>query len=366
MAEELLLEPAFLSQTLRSAHETAAEAEACADEARAAALHERAAQGYVAAARRVTDGATRRAVALVANSHARRAWALRRSRGQPSQEPDGARPPPEEDRRPRAEPPPGTLCVGDVLALERRLHALGARGGGAAPELRDVRPQASSASDHRRTEVKRAAAAHVKACLGETWAEMAIDGAPSVGGGLEDDDDFDGDGDEGGDDPSYSRGRRRPPRAAPRATTPADEHARLARAVEALSAANRALTEERDALRRDNAEAAAIREEMRAFKAQYQQKFDALRERLEAFRRDYPSHVNPANATRPGDPDPPKSATDLEAENRALLQKLSAERDTGRKKDAIISRYEHWYRALKASANSKRRPSLTKQADGDR
>ena len=43
-----------------------------------------------------------------------------------------------------------------------------------------------------------------------------------------------------------------------------------------------------------------------------------------------------------------------------------AERDTGRKKDAIISRYEHWYRALKASANSKRRPSLTKQADGDR
>ncbi|KAH8044788.1 hypothetical protein JL721_12746 [Aureococcus anophagefferens] len=50
MAEELLLEPGFLSQTLRSAHETAAEAEACADEARAAALHERAAQGYHVAA----------------------------------------------------------------------------------------------------------------------------------------------------------------------------------------------------------------------------------------------------------------------------------------------------------------------------
>ena len=81
MAEELLLEPGFLSQTLRSAHETAAEAEACADEARAAALHERAAQGYVAAARRVTDGATRRAVALVANSHARRAWAPLRASG---------------------------------------------------------------------------------------------------------------------------------------------------------------------------------------------------------------------------------------------------------------------------------------------
>ena len=333
MAEELLLEPGFLSQTLRSAHETAAEAEACADEARAAALHERAAQGYVAAARRVTDGATRRAVALVANSHARRAWALRRSRGQPSQEPDGARPPPEEDRRPRAEPPPGTLCVGDVLALERRLHALGARGRGAAPDVRDApRP------GDRAARVRGAAAQHVAACLGETWAEDAIGQVAPP----DSDDDAE--------------------RPRPATQTPASEAAALARAVERLAAANAALVAERDDLRRDNAESRAIKAEMVAFKALFQQKFDALRDRLEAFRRDYPSPANPANATRPGDPDPPKSAVDLEAENRQLRARLGAERDAGRKKDAIISRYEHWYRALKASANSKRRPSLTKES----
>ena len=132
--------------------------------------------------------------------------------------------------------------------------------------------------------------------------------------------------------------------------------------MERLTAANAALVAERDDLRRDNAESRAIKAEMVAFKALFQQKFDALRDRLEAFRRDYPSPANPANATRPGDPDPPKSAVDLEAENRQLRARLGAERDAGRKKDAIISRYEHWYRALKASANSKRRPSLTKES----
>ena len=106
---------------------------------------------------------------------------------------------------------------------------------------------------------------------------------------------------------------------------------------------------------------------MRQFKVLYQHKFDALKDALESFRRDYPSTRNPANATRPGDPEPPKSAADLERDNRQLVAKLNAERELGRKKDAIISRYEHWYRALKASANNKRRPSVgAKAGDPDR
>ena len=42
---------------------------------------------------------------------------------------------------------------------------------------------------------------------------------------------------------------------------------------------------------------------------------------------------------------------------RELRAQLAAERDLGRKRDAIIARYEHWYSALKASAAARRRPS---------
>ncbi|KAH8092129.1 hypothetical protein JL720_5716 [Aureococcus anophagefferens] len=216
MAEELLLEPDFLSQTLRSAHETAAEAEACADEARAAALHERAAQGYVAAARRA----------------ARRRWR------------DAPRP-------------------GDRAARVR------------APR-RSTSPPASARPGPRTRSASRAA--------------RPDDDAGGAAGGE----------------------------------TPASEAAALARAVERLAAANAALVAERDDLRRDNAESRAIKAEMVAFKALFQQKFDALRDRLEAFRRDYPSPANPANATRPGDPDPPKSAASANSKRRPSLTKESA------------------------------------------
>ncbi|KAK7235640.1 hypothetical protein SO694_0006613 [Aureococcus anophagefferens] len=327
MAEELLLEPGFLSQTLRSAHETAAEAEACADEARAAALHERAAQGYVAAARRVTDGAAPRARGL-SGDRARGACGPCGGRGA-----SRPRSPTARGRRPRrtggrarsrrrARSASATSSLGGACA-----HAWRAR---RAPDVRDApRPATARRACGRRGAARRRLP---RRDLGRGRDRVV---APAR---LDDD--------AGG--------------AA--AQTPASEAAALARAVERLAAANAALVAERDDLRRDNAESRAIKAEMVAFKALFQQKFDALRDRLEAFRRDYPSPANPANATRPGDPDPPKSAVDLEAENRQLRARLGAERDAGRKKDAIISRYEHWYRALKASANSKRRPSLTKES----
>ena len=44
-------------------------------------------------------------------------------------------------------------------------------------------------------------------------------------------------------------------------------------------------------------------------------------------------------------------------DKRRLRAQLVAERDLGRKRDAIIARYEHWYSALKASAAARRRPS---------
>ena len=66
--------------------------------------------------------------------------------------------------------------------------------------------------------------------------------------------------------------------------------------------------------------------------------------------------------------DPGDNAAMVEARRRFLegghyaplaarLAQLAAERDLGRKRDAIIARYEHWYSALKASAAARRRPS---------
>ena len=59
--------------------------------------------------------------------------------------------------------------------------------------------------------------------------------------------------------------------------------------------------------------------------------------------------------SQPGAPAP--SLDDLERDARELRAQLAAERDLGRKRDAIIARYEHWYSALKASAAARRRPS---------
>ena len=69
----------------------------------------------------------------------------------------------------------------------------------------------------------------------------------------------------------------------------------------------------------------------------------------------YPAPSNPANVLEPGAPAP--SLDDLERDARELRAQLAAERDLGRKRDAIIARYEHWYSALKASAAARRRPS---------
>ena len=92
-----------------------------------------------------------------------------------------------------------------------------------------------------------------------------------------------------------------------------------------------------------------------ALAKKYDAKFEKLRESLDAFRRAYPAPSNPANVLQPGAPAP--SLDDLERDARELRAQLAAERDLGRKRDAIIARYEHWYSALKASAAARRRPS---------
>ena len=134
-----------------------------------------------------------------------------------------------------------------------------------------------------------------------------------------------------------------------------DDDGRLARTVARLAAANAELVEERDALRRDARRVAETKRATEALAKKYDAKFEKLRESLDAFRRAYPAPSNPANVLEPGAPAP--SLDDLERDARELRAQLAAERDLGRKRDAIIARYEHWYSALKASAAARRRPS---------
>ena len=289
----------------RAAADAAAEAEAARDPAEAIPLHERAARAYVRAAKRAA-GPPRTALLAIGEGHAARAAELRRPA---APEPVDA---PRERATSKAEPPPGTLCVGDLLALERRLHALGARettvpGVAEAPRAVAASPAVAAAADRRVAEL-----------LGEAWAAAS-----------------DGEDDE--------------------APPPTEDDGRLARTVARLAAANAELVEERDALRRDARRVAETKRATEALAKKYDAKFEKLRESLDAFRRAYPAPSNPANVLEPGAPAP--SLDELERDARERRAQLAAERDLGRKRDAIIARYEHWYSALKASAAARRRPS---------
>ena len=289
----------------RAAVDAAAEADAARDPSEAVRCHERAARAYVTAARRIR-GPPRTAMLAIGEGHARTAGELRRP----------ALPAVLDERKgpaSKAEPPPGTLCVGDLLALERRLHALGARET-TVPEVAEApRPVKASA------EITSAADRRVSELLGAAWAAAASD-------------------EEAEED-----------------APPAEDDARLARTVARLAAANAQLVEERDALKRDARRVQDTRAATEALAKRYDVKFAKLRESLDAFRRAYPAPANPANALEPGAPAP--SLDDLERDARELRAQLAAERDLGRKRDAIIARYEHWYQALKESATARRRPS---------
>ncbi|KAJ1455733.1 hypothetical protein M885DRAFT_519458 [Pelagophyceae sp. CCMP2097] len=320
------------SSSAALAHAHALEAErlsAVGDVDACCAAHEAAARGYLQAAHEVRDPTTIRAVALIADAHARRARALRRWTGPrerasprgaaaPQSTPPGRRDDAGADAP--AEPPAGTLCVGDLLALERRLHTLGVggrgstnlRGGATTPKLlfakRDAEPSALLAR-----------------ALGEAWLADA--------------------------DAAKPRPRRGPSEGDCSSVDCAANVERLLRCMRQLSEENHALAAERDVLRETASWSEQAEADVRRFKVQYQQKFEALKEALEKFRREHPSVNNPANALRPAEPAPPKSSSQLERDVDSLQKRLETERALSRKKDAVIERYEHWYAALKAAAN---------------
>lgn len=316
-----------LTELANEAHELGlvAEAKSSLGGLEASEAHNSAAVKYVAAARRVRDPTTRRAIALVGLAHARRAACLRRRHDEATTEAPSPTP-----ATPIARPEPpskgaeslrGTLCVPDLLALERRLHSLGV-GGRARPTLK----------------------APVKATCRVVGSESAQDLVAQYLGDVVTE--------------NHDAQPERP-------STHDREHA-LVKSMKRLSDENAILRSERDALAARLENQADEQRSIQEFRQTFAKKFDTVKRKLEDFRRDYPSPSNPANEISPADNQPPRSYSQLLDEIKALQFRLKQERDFSRHKDAVIARYEHWYRMLKASASKKRKPAGTTPVNNSR
>ena len=121
-----------------------------------------------------------------------------------------------------------------------------------------------------------------------------------------------------------------------------DENASLLRQVEEAEAAR--------------IEAKMAQEEMRRFKEEYNRRFNGLREVLERFRKDYPggNDSNPLVGSEYAKSTP---TTDQLQRQQQLIRKLTAdlkkEKSEGKKKDAALTKYENFYREVKARSAQK-------------
>jgi len=282
------------------------------------AAHEAAARKYVAAAKRVRDPVTRRAVALVGHAHAQKASEEGRLPSQ-RQKPQAAA------SSPSNVTPSSSLCVGDLLALERRLHQLGAKG---------VTRKHSKRAQVRRDET---AADLVVAYVGEAYGDdeayddsSSASAAAAAAAAKEEEEEED--------------------TAAKEAASSREES--LARSLKRLSDENARLRKALDDVETREAAAAATEVKLAEFQAAYQKKFDALKKALDELWKRHPE--TPTS----------KTYAQLEAELSALEKQLKTEQEFSRKKDAVIERYEHWYRALKDSANKRKLQLKKEQSSG--
>eukprot|EP00536_Pseudo-nitzschia_multiseries_P003344 jgi/Psemu1/64098/estExt_Genemark1.C_510060 len=131
-----------------------------------------------------------------------------------------------------------------------------------------------------------------------------------------------------------------------------DENANLLREVEELQAAR--------------AEAKAARETMKRFKIEYGQRFTSLKKALEKFRQENPGGKTTANS--PVDESEfMKNATVADKLKRQdqIIQKmkgeLKKEKEESKKKDAVLRKYESFYRDIKARSAQKAALRQTQQ-----
>ena len=137
--------------------------------------------------------------------------------------------------------------------------------------------------------------------------------------------------------------------------------------MQTLGEENAAL-QENQALRLSNRENARAREDIDEFKQRFQEKFGALKAALVDFRDRYPGDSNPANALPSPSTILPTSdgttsrETQLESALRQLELNLATAREENRRKDLMITRYETWYRTLKANARKRSASDESKEA----
>ena len=334
----------------------------------AAALHSRASDAFLHSATAVSDPHTKQAVLLISHTHALKAENIRTL----LQRPASRVPPARVEASPElaglafdAEEPPSRAAssvsaVEEMLELERCLVAIGL--GGAHRAGGGAYDETTGNGQHL-----------LSSTLGESWSalgESILSGSRLHAATKH------------ARNPTLARAGAVPSRAeragGPRCGAPPpqprcesaaksgemiardEEVMRLLQSMKTLGEENAALLQENQALRHSNRENARAREDIDEFKQRFQEKFGALRAALVDFRDRYPGDANPANALlSPSAVLPPASdgttsrESQLESALRQLELNLATAREENRRKDLMITRYETWYRTLKANARKR-------------
>ncbi|KAM3576682.1 hypothetical protein VYU27_001485 [Nannochloropsis oceanica] len=131
-----------------------------------------------------------------------------------------------------------------------------------------------------------------------------------------------------------------------------DEVMRLLGCMKTLGDENAMLIKQVEDGGRVRQENERLRREMGEFQEQYAKKFRDLRSALEEFRRKYPSENNPTNHVASARET--ARVKTLESEIESLIVRLNREREAGRKKDAMIAKYQAWYNKLRQSVVHKK------------
>jgi len=95
-----------------------------------------------------------------------------------------------------------------------------------------------------------------------------------------------------------------------------------------------------------------LRREMAEFQELYAKRFSDLRAALEEFRQKYPNEHNPTNHVASARET--ARVKTLESEIESLMIRLNREKEAGRKKDAMIAKYQAWYNKLRQSVVHKK------------